>query len=296
MIQTSTYVRPASLGAALAMLADVSQERRTVLAGGTDVYPAHVVQALRGRVLDVSAIAEMRGLEQFAGGGGIGLRLGALTTWSDIASAPLPPAFAALSDAAREIGGLQIQNRGTLGGNLCNASPAADGIPPLLAFDARVELRSARGRREVDLAQFVIGNRRTAMAPDELLVAVHVPPRPVAAASRFLKLGHRRYLVISIAMVTVALDFEGQHIARCAVAVGACGPVACRLPDLENAITGRSRADVAAEATALIARQVPDPLAPIAPIDDIRATATYRRDAVRTLIGRALTELAQEHA
>lgn len=290
MIETPAYLRPASLDAALALLAG---QRCKVLAGGTDVYPAHVEAPLAGPVLDVSALDEMRGIAPAPDGG---LRVGALATWSDVARAALPPAYAALAQAAREVGGLQIQNRGTVGGNLCNASPAADGVPPLLALDARVELRSARGCRELAVAQFVTGNRRTALAPDELLVAVHVPARPATSASRFLKLGHRRYLVISIAMVAVSIDFDGDAVARCAVAIGACSAAACRIPAVERAITGRARRDVATQAAALVDAAGPDPLAPIAPIDDLRGTATYRRDAARTLVVRALTELAQEAA
>ena len=127
------------------------------------------------------------------------------------------------------MGGIQIQNRGTVGGNLCNDSPAADGIPPLLALDARVELTSSRGRRTLAVDEFVIGNRRTALAPDELLTAVEVPVHSANAVSCFLKLGHRRYLVISIAMVAVVLDFDANdRIRYCGIAVGACSAAARR--------------------------------------------------------------------
>ncbi|MEW5880804.1 MAG: FAD binding domain-containing protein [Pseudomonadota bacterium] len=278
-----TYERPDRLDAALAALA---RAPHLVLAGGTDVYPAAVGRTLERPILDLSALDAMRGVTVVDGA----LRIGALTTWSEIARLPLPRHCAALAQAAREIGGLQIQNRGTIGGNLCNASPAADGIPPLLALDASVELASATGVRTLPVAQFVLGNRRTACRPDELLVAVRVPARSPAAASTFLKLGHRRYLVISIAMVAVVLDFDAAgRVAYCGVAVGACSAAAQRLPVLESGVLGAARGEVSARATALLSQ--PAALAPLSPIDDVRGTRAYRLDAVRRLLARALTEL-----
>lgn len=278
-----TYARPLQLDAALGALA---RAPHLVVAGGTDVYPALVGRAIGQPLLDVSAVDAMRGVVAADGA----LRIGALSTWSEIARLPLPPYCAALVQAAREIGGLQIQNRGTIGGNLCNASPAADGIPPLLALDARVELACADGTRTLPLAQFVLGNRRTARRRDELLVAVQLPRRSPAAVSTFLKLGHRRYLVISIAMVAVVLDFDAHdRVSFCGVAVGACAETARRLPQLEARLLQLPRAVLAQRAAALADDAA---LAPLAPIDDVRGTRAYRLDAVRTLIVRALTELA----
>jgi CO/xanthine dehydrogenase FAD-binding subunit len=169
----------------------------TILAGGTDYYPAHVGKPLREDILDVSAIRGLRGISE----GPDQWRIGATTTWTDLIEAELPPVFDALKLAAREVGGIQIQNRGTLAGNLCNASPAADGIPALLALDAQVELASTAGTRRMALEQFVLSNRRTALRQGELATAVIVPKPRCAARSHFLKLGARRYLVISIVMV-----------------------------------------------------------------------------------------------
>ncbi len=277
------YFRPRRLDAALAALA---QAPCRVLAGGTDLYPAHVGRPLPQPLLDVSAIDELRGLEVSPDGA---LRIGAAVTWSELARAALPAHCAALAQAAREIGGMQIQNRGTVGGNLCNASPAADGIPPLLALDATVELASASGARTLPLAQFVLGNRRTACRPNELLVAVHVPARSQQARSVFLKLGHRRYLVISIAMVAVALDFdEAGRVACCGVAVGACAAAAQRLPALEAALAGAPRGEIVSRAESVLDAAA----APLSPIDDVRGTRVYRLDAVRRLLVRALRELA----
>ena len=186
--------------------------------------------------------------------------------------------FGGLKQAAAQVGGRQIQNVGTLAGNLCNASPAADGVPPLLALDAQVELRSVRGTRVLPLAAFVLGPRRTARAGDELMTAVLVPHRD--AGSVFLKLGARRYLVISISMVAITLGLdEAGRVTHAAVAVGACGPVATRLPGLERALLGRSPAAVIPTA---------EHLAGLAPIDDARAPASYRLDATLELLRRGL--------
>ena len=133
---------------------------------------------------------------------------------------------------------MQIQNAGTIGGNLCNASPAADGVPPLLALDAEVELASAAGTRRLPLAAFLHGPRRTARRPDELLTAVLIPAAATEGRSAFLKLGARRYLVISIAMVAARLATADGRVTAAALAVGACGPVATRLPAVEAALVG----------------------------------------------------------
>src|SRR5580704_2618800 len=180
------YLRPSRLEDALTALA----RPHVVLAGGTDFYPARVGRAIDEDVLDIGGIAVLRGISADAAG----WRLGATTTWGELISADLPPLFDGLKQAAREVGGRQIQNAGTIAGNLCNASPAADGVPPLLALDAAVELASRTGSRTVPLAAFVTGNRRTTLMPGELVVAIHVPEPAHEARSAFLKLGARRYL------------------------------------------------------------------------------------------------------
>jgi CO/xanthine dehydrogenase FAD-binding subunit len=276
------YLRPTALDDALGALA---AGRPAILAGGTDFYPARVGRPLPDDVLDLSAIAELGGIREEADD----WRIGARVTWTEILAARLPPGFDCLKQAAREVGGVQIQNCGTVAGNLCNASPAADGVPPLLALDAAVELASARGRRRLPIGDFVLGNRKTACAADELVTAVLVPRRAAGARSVFLKLGARKYLVISIAMVGAAVELGADRtIARAAIAVGACSPVARRLAALEHALAGRRLApDLGALVTAAH-------VAPLAPVSDIRGTAAYRLDAAATLVARALEHLADE--
>jgi CO/xanthine dehydrogenase FAD-binding subunit len=277
-----TYLRPASLEGALAALAD---RPHAILAGGTDFYPGRVGRLVEEDVLDISAVAALRGVREETGR----IRIGAATTWTELIETPLPRQLDCLKLAAREVGGVQIQNAGTIAGNLCNASPAADGVPALAALGAEVELRAAARSRTLPLGEFVLGNRKTACAPDELVTAVLVPKWSERARSTFLKLGARRYLVISIAMVAVAIDAaEDGTIRRCGIAVGACSPAARRLEALEAELVGRRLEP------GLAALVAPGHLSPLAPISDVRGTAEYRADAVVTLIRRALRELADE--
>jgi CO/xanthine dehydrogenase FAD-binding subunit len=271
-----TYLVPATLDEALVLL---GAEAPAVVAGGTDVLPAWRQGGRPGQVLDLAGLAELRGIVP----GPRGWRIGAATRWAEIARAPLPPAFDALREAAREVGAVQIQNAGTIGGNICNASPAADGVPPLLALDAEVELAATGGRRRfLPLGDFITGVRRTARRPEELVVALHLPEPPAAMGGGFVKLGARASLVISIAMVAAVVRLRGGHIIEARLAVGACSPVAQRLPVWEATLAG---SEVGA---ALAVHPGPDALAGLAPIDDARATATYRLAAVGALCGRAL--------
>ncbi len=281
------YERAADLAAALRRLAEGGW---TPLAGATDFYPARVGRPVRESLLDLTGLHALRGIEASGNDGAPAWRIGALTTWSELARAPLDPSLAALQQAAREVGGVQIQNQATVGGNLCNASPAADGVPALLALDAQVELASVRGVRRLPVSGFVLGNRRTAIGPDELLTAVIVPRRSPRAVSRFLKLGHRRYLVISIVMAAVAVDFDDdERVSHFAVAVGACSSAALRLPAIEHAMRSAHRTQLAQRFAALDEAAA---FAPLAPIDDVRGTAVYRRGAAVELVRRIVAELA----
>jgi CO/xanthine dehydrogenase FAD-binding subunit len=266
------YHRPRDLDEALKALTRPC----TVLAGGTDFYPARVGRPVMEDVLDV-----LRGVSATA----TGWRLGATTTWSELIEAELPPLFDGLKQAGREVGGRQIQNAGTLAGNLCNASPAADGVPALLALDAEIELVCSTGNRRVPLAGFITGVRRTVLQPGELVAALHVPRPRHAARAAFLKLGARRYLVISIAMASAVVESAEGKVQGARIAVGACSPVARRLPALERALAGAPLDRTLAD------RIDPTHLAPLSPIDDVRGSAAYRRDAVLVLLRRLLEEL-----
>ncbi len=273
------YARPQTLPDALALLADGTAR---VLAGGTDLYPATQAADLAGAIVDLAAIPTLAGIDRSAQG----LRIGAATPWSALAEAPLPPALRALQQAALHVGGRQIQNAGTLGGNLCNASPAADGVPPLLALDAQVDLASATGTRRLPLSDFILGPRRTALQKGELLTAILIPEHALPGTATFAKLGARAHLVISIVMVAANIHLDAGRITTARLAVGACGPVATRLPALEARLTGLTLAEAQDAITETA-------LAPhLAPIDDLRASATYRLGAATELLRRVIAGCA----
>lgn len=274
-----SYLRPVELVDALALL---RQAPRTIVAGGTDIYPRSVGHPLAGDLLDITGIEELKGIHD----DGEYLRLGALVTWSDLVGERLPPWLDGCRRAAREVGGLQVQNAGTLVGNVCNASPAADGMPNLLALDALVELVSPNATRWVPVADFVVGNRRTLLRSDELATAILIPKPMAGARSTFLKLGARRYLVISVVMVAAVLEPASDGtVGRLRIAVGACSEVARRLTALEEHLAGRPIGP------ALCGLVEPAHLTALAPIDDVRAGAAYRLDAALVLVRRCIGRL-----
>lgn len=268
------YARPQTLNEALGLLAAGGR----VLAGGTDLYPGAGAR-ISGPLIDLVGLADLSGLTLDGD-----LRIGAATSWTAIAEAALPPALSALQQAARQVGGRQVQNAGTIGGNLCNASPAADGVPPLLALGAEVELISVHGARRLSLPEFLLGPRRTSLQPGEVMTAVLIPASGLKGRSAFVKLGARTHLVISIAMVAARLEVEADRVVAAAVAVGACSPVAVRLPRAEAALTG-----VPVD-QALGRIREDDVVSALTPIDDVRAKAGYRREAAVELVRRAVAE------
>lgn len=275
----ASYLRPGDLESALAAIAEVP---RTIVAGGTDYYPARVGKPLDDDVLDVTGIDSLKAIEDL----GDRWRIGALVTWTRIIEARLPPMFDGLKRAAREVGGVQVQNSGTVVGNVCNASPAADGVPNLLALDAEIELASRDAIRSVPIGAFVTGNRQTVRARDEIVTGISVPKPAQGTTSTFLKLGARHYLVISIVMTAGVLEpAPDGTVASIRLAVGSCSAVARRLVALENELRGRpidaGLQDAVAE----------DHLAVLSPIDDVRGTGEYRMDAALTLVRRTLAEL-----
>ena len=272
------YIRPLEFNEALAALA--SKDDWLVMAGGTDIYPAHVERPINDDILDITALKALNGISKV----GTSIRFGATTTWSDIIDHPLPKMFDALKQSAMEIGGRQIQNAGTIGGNICNASPAADGTAVLIAMDACVELVSVNGARRMPLEQFVISNRHTAKRSNELLTSIYVK-HCSRSVSNFKKLGTRRFLVISIVMVTVVLELSKTgYIENARISIGSCAPVAMRLERLEDRLRGRGCDDEVIEFVDA------ECFSHLQPIDDIRGTALFRADVAIELTRRCLTE------
>lgn len=285
------YFQPRTLEDALQAL---GSGRFKILAGGTDLFPADTnIRAWGGAglghkqsdpLLDISRIEGLDRISQTEET----VSIGAGVTWSQIIDANLPDWAEALRLSAREVGGRQIQNQATLAGNLCNASPAADGVPPLIALNAAVQIDSLDGQRSMPVSEFIQGNRETQLRANEMVTAINFTPPDVAARSVFLKLGARSYLVISIASVavTIAVDTDGM-ISDIRIAVGACSAVAQRLSMLEARLLGAPLSGAAA----LIEK---GDFANLSPIDDVRGSAGYRLQSAEVLTRRAIVTLARD--
>ena len=273
------YIQPKSVDEAVRALAENSL---FILAGGTDYFPARVGKPLDDDILDITGITNLRGVTDRK----THFHIGALTRWTDVIEQSLPEYFNGLKLAAREVGGVQIQNAGTIAGNICNASPAADGIPPLLSLNADIVLASTRGEHSMPLAKFIMGNRKTRCASDEIVTGFRIPKPENSARSTFLKLGVRRYLVISIVMVAAVIENDSGNVGAVRIAVGSCSAAAKRLHLLERSLVGQPlRPGIADQITENHLNQ-------LSPIADVRGSAEYRRDAALTLVRRAVEELA----
>ncbi len=278
MSSSTSYFRPNHIADALSWLA---HEGGIIAAGCTDLLPLTTSPELAGKVLDITAIEDMRCITDE----GDHRRLGGATTWTDLIRADLPPAYEMLKLAAREIGSIQIQNAGTIAGNICNASPAADSVPCLLNLNASVELTSPKGNRVLPLEQFILGPRKTSRQPDEIVTAILIPKTAETGWSSFRKLGARKYLIISIAMTAARLAVNDGKITEAAISIGSCSPVAQRLTLAEESLIGRKISP------SLSAEQVvssDDIAAVISPIDDTRGTANYRIQAASVLVMEAI--------
>jgi CO/xanthine dehydrogenase FAD-binding subunit len=255
--------------------------RAKVLAGGTDL----MVQ-LHDRVGVAPAYVNIWGLNELRGiiDAGDHLRLGALTTYTQIIKSPLLKQFCPiLIAAAKTVGGVQIQNRGTIGGNIVNASPAGDTLPILAAFDAQLELGSQRGVRVVAFNEFYTGYRQTVLAPDEMVVAVLLPKPQPRARLFFQKVGSRQALVISkVVMAANAVLDEEKKILSIQIGVGSVAPTVMRLRQTEAGLQGRTLTDELIENARQMARQE------IKPISDVRSTAHYRGTITGNLLAKFL--------
>lgn len=261
-VRPRTFLDPSTVREALRMLHDEGQA--VPMAGCTDLYVSLNAGALTGtRFINLWRLTGLRRIART----GQTLRIGALATYTDLIRSPaVNERLPMLVAAAREVGGVQIQNRGTLGGNVANASPAGDSLPVLAAADAQVELASRGGTRLVPITAFYTGYRQSIARRDELIVALHVPR--VAGPQWFRKVGTRAAQAIS----KVVIAGVGGPAPR--VALGSVAPAVVRLPRTEAALTaGVPIAD---------AQQVM--LGEISPIDDIRSTADYRRRVAANLL------------
>jgi len=281
------YWAPASLPAALTHLrgGDV-----TILAGGTDLMP----QSHAGRVTLKRGLLNIRRVPELGGIGQVGqrVRIGALCTISELLRDPLVCAlFGILADASDHFASDQLRNAATIGGNVCNASPAGDMLPPLLVLNAEVELASKpNGRvetRRVPLADFFVGPGQTVRAPSELLCAIWLPLPPAGFVGRFFKFGPRPALDIAAIAIGIGGVRAGRTLTGARVAFGAVAPVPMRARKTEDTLEGTALDAAAIARIAAVARDE------VRPIDDVRASAWYRRELVFNMTKRMLDDVAQ---
>jgi CO/xanthine dehydrogenase FAD-binding subunit len=278
-----TVQSPATLAEAYALLSERGRSIK-VIAGGTDLMVlmnAHVLDA--AEFLDIWRLNELRGITDEDDV----LRVGGLATYTQLIESELIQRHVpALIDASRTIGAIQIQNRGTIGGNIVNASPAGDSLPVLAAYDVEIEIGSARGTRQVAFNEFYTGYRRTTLEPDELVLAVRIPKLKEGERDFFWKVGTRRAQAISKTVLAAKAKMSGQTIEAISIGVGSVAPTVIRASQTEGLLTGATLTPaLVEEARRLIAQE-------IAPITDLRSTEHYRRTVTANVLVKFLRQLS----
>ena len=274
---------PRSLDEALLQLTENPDLRP--LAGCTDLMVSEPEDRLElPGVLDLQGISELRGIEWH----GETLEIGAVTAFSEIRQSPeVRQSFPALAEAASRIGGWQIQNRASLGGNMANASPAGDSLPVLLVLDAQVVLVGPEGKRVVPYRDFHLGYRQTALVPGEIIGWVRLPKPPEGAAQFFRKVGTREAQAISKVVVALLASVSDGQISEYRLAAGSVAETPIRLAEVEEAMVGRALKPEVADLAGHLAAQA------VRPIDDVRSTAEYRRFALAQVVRRMTLQLVR---
>ncbi|MFZ5650888.1 MAG: FAD binding domain-containing protein [Bacillota bacterium] len=280
MLPPFNYHQPGSLPEALALLAALPQPKK-IIAGGTDIIPALCRRDLfPANVISLGKLSEMKKINVENGV----VRIGAMLTFSHLASSGiLSGGYRLVSEAASQVGGPQIRNQGTIGGNIVNASPAGDMLPPLVSLDAGVRLISERGERIVPLADFLTGAGQTIITADEVLAEVTFPALPENAVSSFIKLGRRNSLAIArISMAALILYDSKKRIGEARLALGSVAPKPVRMPSAEAMLKGQTPCpDLLEEVITEVGNTVG------ALLGD-RPSAPYKRAAVRGVARQAL--------
>ena len=282
VIKHTEYVRPRSLEQAL--VARAEHPEFIVLCGGTDVLVAGNKQPVPPGIIDLFGLAAMCGICQNDDGS---IAIGAATPYaaiirSELCQRDLP----ALVAASREIGALQIQARGTIGGNIATSSPVGDSLPVLLALDAEIRLASRAGQRKVSYREFCTGYRQTVLAGDELIVGIDIPPRSPGLIQYWRKVGPRKAQSISKVMIAAVARVADGRIAEIRLGLGAVADRPIRAYQTESAVLGREPGPEAASAArAALERE-------ITPIDDVRSTARYRLRVTQNLVASFVSSLA----
>jgi xanthine dehydrogenase small subunit len=278
----SEYIRPGSLPEALE--ARAKNPDFTVLAGGTDLFVAANTKPAPVGLLDLFNLHGLRGISQGTAGS---LLIGAATTYSDlIASAEVADHLPILVDASREVGALQVQSRGTIGGNMATSSPVGDTLPVLLAADAVVHVASVRGERRIPYGEFLTGYRQVDLAGDELLVAVEIPKQVAGAAMTWRKVGTRKAQSISKVMMAAIAGLDDGRISHVRIALGAVADRTIRARKAEDLVVGKKPSAELAEAVRHAVT------GEIKPITDVRSSADYRLESAANIAARFISDLA----
>lgn len=273
------YFKPHSLKEALRLKETMPDAR--FIAGGTDL-----LVKIKDKEIQPAALISLRSIQELSGAEVNKVtRIGALTTISDlIQNQALCENYPLLADAARQLGSIQIRNVATIGGNLCNCSPAADTALPLLVLDAKVRLQSNQDGREMTLSEFFKGPGESSLNSDEIMTDILLEPSPPSAKTRFLKIG-RVKMDLAIASVALLLEMEGKKCQKVRIAAGSVAPVPLRLSKVEALLEGETVSrELLAEAQNMTSEAV-------APITDIRASEEYRRHIAGVLVRRALEDM-----
>jgi CO/xanthine dehydrogenase FAD-binding subunit len=277
-----TAFSPTSLSEVYDLLAAHGRNAK-IIAGGTDLMVLMNARQLdAAEFIDIWRLNELRGITDE----GETIRIGALTTYTQlIKSSLIQQSAPALVEASRTIGAIQIQNRGTIGGNIVNASPAGDSLPVLAAFDAEVEIGSVRGVRRVAFNQFYTGYRQTVMEPDEILLAVRLLKLKNGERSFFCKVGTRRAQAISKVVLAAKAQVNNEMINSISIGIGSVAPTVIRAPQTESLLANSQLdATIIEQAQQTISHEV-------APITDLRSTEHYRRTVTGNVLAKFLRQL-----
>ena len=276
------YVKPKGVDEALSLLAGDDEGKVRVFAGGTDVIPK-----LKGRQMKVpDVLVDLKGVSDLSfltHDEGSGLRIGALATIFEVAHAPfVKEHFSVLSQAAYAIASTQVQNRGTIVGNICNAVPSADSAPALLCLGAEVLCLSKTGGRTVKIEEFFAGPNKTILRPGEIVKEIRVPKMPEGSTGLYLKLSPRSKMDLAVVGVGVTVVREGGVLKDVKIGLGAVAPTPMRARKAEGILVGAKAGDEVIRQAAKTAAEESKP------IDDHRASAEYRRTMVEVLVRRAI--------
>ncbi len=275
-----TIHRPASLGEALELMGALESVKP--IAGGTDLLPL-----MRDRAIVVEEIVDIQGLHELKGitvEDGT-LRIGALTTLTEVLESPLvAEKTPVLREAVGHIGSVQTRNQGTLIGNLCNASPAADSAPALMVLGAKASVISSRGVRKVPVEELFAGPKMNSLGKDELVTEIIVPELPPGAGAAFEKLGRRRGITLAVVNAAAYLAMDGKKCLDARIALGAIAATPIRLPEVEATCKGKELTQEVIEESSRTCYAL------VSPVDDVRASAEYRREMACVLVKRAIVE------